>query len=131
MKFLHFFFVSYMVENGICYMTLCDSSYPRKLALNYLQDLQKEFSNFDVSLIKKLIKPYSFLKFGNISLNPLHIYYLLFTLLLFPNVRVEQGITHFSYTFYKCHIFFFLHLFKDKNLCSSNPWVKRNEYETL
>ncbi|XP_008439222.1 25.3 kDa vesicle transport protein isoform X1 [Cucumis melo] len=59
----------YLVENGVCYMTLCDSSYPRKLALHYLQDLQKEFGKFDDALINKLIKPYSFLKFDSIISN--------------------------------------------------------------
>ncbi|KAL4025295.1 hypothetical protein IC575_013676 [Cucumis melo] len=61
--------ISYLVENGVCYMTLCDSSYPRKLALHYLQDLQKEFGKFDDALINKLIKPYSFLKFDSIISN--------------------------------------------------------------
>lgn len=54
-----------MVENGIAFITLCDSSYPRKLAFHYLQDLQKEFENFDSSLIKKVTRPYCFIKFGN------------------------------------------------------------------
>ncbi|KAK2973093.1 hypothetical protein RJ640_023023 [Escallonia rubra] len=57
--------LSYMVENGICFITLCDSSYPRKLAFHYLQDLQKEFEKFERSLIDKITKPYSFVKFGN------------------------------------------------------------------
>lgn len=54
------------MENGIgCFITLCDSSYPRKLAFHYLQDLQKEFQKFDISLIDKITRPYSFVKFGN------------------------------------------------------------------
>ncbi|KAL6971907.1 hypothetical protein U1Q18_031592 [Sarracenia purpurea var. burkii] len=53
-----------MVENGICFITLCDSSYPRKLAFYYLQDLVEEFGKFDASLINKITKPYSFVKFG-------------------------------------------------------------------
>lgn len=57
--------LSYLVENGIAFITLCDSSYPRKLAFYYLQDLQKEFDKFDSSLIAKITRPYSFVKFGN------------------------------------------------------------------
>ncbi|KAA8533736.1 hypothetical protein F0562_031253 [Nyssa sinensis] len=57
---------NYMVENGICFITLCDSSYPRKLAFHYLQDLQKEFEKFDMSLIEKITKPYSFVRFDGI-----------------------------------------------------------------
>ncbi|KAL9412241.1 hypothetical protein AB3S75_045796 [Citrus x aurantiifolia] len=55
------------MENGIsCFITLCDSSYPRKLAFHYLQDLQKEFQKFDISLIDKITRPYSFVKFESI-----------------------------------------------------------------
>jgi vesicle transport protein SEC22 len=50
-------------------MTLCDSSYPRKLAFHYLQDLQKEFERLDNSLVEKITRPYSFVKFGNLC-NP-------------------------------------------------------------
>ncbi|KAK5777986.1 hypothetical protein PVK06_045953 [Gossypium arboreum] len=57
---------NYLVVNGICFITLCDSSYPRKLAFNYLQDLQKEFDKFDNGLIYKITKPYSFVKFDSI-----------------------------------------------------------------
>lgn len=57
----------YLMENGIgCFITLCDSSYPRKLAFHYLQDLQKEFQKFDISLIDKITRPYSFVKFESI-----------------------------------------------------------------
>ncbi|KAJ4706049.1 25.3 kDa vesicle transport protein-like [Melia azedarach] len=58
----------YLVENGICFITLCDCSYPRKLAFHYLQDLQKEFDKFDTitSLIDKITRPYSFVKFESI-----------------------------------------------------------------
>ncbi|XP_034204949.1 25.3 kDa vesicle transport protein [Prunus dulcis] len=57
---------NYMVENGIAFITLCDSSYPRKLAFHYLQDLQKEFENFDSSLIKKVTRPYCLVKFDGV-----------------------------------------------------------------
>ncbi|XP_059629286.1 25.3 kDa vesicle transport protein SEC22-1-like [Cornus florida] len=57
---------NYMVENGVCFITLCDSAYPRKLAFHYLQDLQKEFEKFDMSLISKITKPYSFVRFDGI-----------------------------------------------------------------
>ena len=59
--------LSYLVENGHCFITLCDSSYPRKLAFHYLQDLQKEFEKFDIGLMEKITKPYSFVRFGNLQ----------------------------------------------------------------
>ncbi|EXC15975.1 25.3 kDa vesicle transport protein [Morus notabilis] len=57
---------SYLVENGITFITLSESSYPRKLAFHYLQDLQKEFQKFDSSLIEKIKRPYSFVRFDTI-----------------------------------------------------------------
>ncbi|KAK7270500.1 hypothetical protein RIF29_23690 [Crotalaria pallida] len=60
---------NYLVENGIVFIVLCDSTYPRKLAFHYLQDIQKEFEKFDKTLIAKIIRPYSFVKFGGIIAN--------------------------------------------------------------
>ncbi|KAI3458162.1 hypothetical protein Pfo_014825 [Paulownia fortunei] len=57
---------NYMVENGICFMALCDSMYPRKLAFYYLQDLQQEFNKFDVGLTERIMRPYSFIRFDGI-----------------------------------------------------------------
>ncbi|KAL5744587.1 hypothetical protein ACOSP7_027462 [Xanthoceras sorbifolium] len=65
----------YLMENGICFITLCDSSYPRKLAFHYLKDLQKEFQKFDnSSLIDKITRPYSFVKFESIIGNTRKLY---------------------------------------------------------
>ncbi|WMV20499.1 hypothetical protein MTR67_013884 [Solanum verrucosum] len=61
-----YFIFSYMVANGICYLMLCESSYPRKLAFHYLQDLQQEFERLDSSLVDRITKPYTFIKLDNI-----------------------------------------------------------------
>ncbi|KAI8852685.1 Longin-like domain-containing protein, partial [Chytridium lagenaria] len=37
------FVFHYLIEFGVCYLTLCDRSYPKKLAFAYLEELQKEF----------------------------------------------------------------------------------------
>ncbi|XP_068646280.1 25.3 kDa vesicle transport protein SEC22-1 [Aristolochia californica] len=58
----HFLF-HYMVENGICYIALCDSSYPRKLALHYLEDLEKELKKVDIKVLETISRPYSFMRF--------------------------------------------------------------------
>ncbi|XP_071734283.1 25.3 kDa vesicle transport protein SEC22-1 [Rutidosis leptorrhynchoides] len=57
---------NYTVKNGICFITLCDVSYPRKLAFHYLEDLQKEFEKFDQQLVNQITQPYTFLKFDNV-----------------------------------------------------------------
>lgn len=36
---------SYLIENGICYLTLTDKSYPKRLAFLFLEDICKEFEN--------------------------------------------------------------------------------------
>lgn len=53
----------YILEDGVCYITLCDQSYPRKLAFHYLEDLQREFGKLDRSKIETASKPYAFIKF--------------------------------------------------------------------
>nr|GEU94574.1 25.3 kDa vesicle transport protein [Tanacetum cinerariifolium] len=53
----------------IRHVTLCDVSYPRKLAFHGLQDLQKEFGKIDLELVNQITEPYSFLKFDNIICN--------------------------------------------------------------
>ncbi|XP_019194996.1 PREDICTED: 25.3 kDa vesicle transport protein [Ipomoea nil] len=55
-----------MVANGVCFMALCDSSYPRKLAFLYLQDLQQEFDKLDRRQMERVVNPYSFLKLDTI-----------------------------------------------------------------
>ncbi|MCD9560790.1 hypothetical protein HAX54_019585 [Datura stramonium] len=62
----HQYCFNYMVENGICYLTLCESSYPRKLAFHYLQDLRQEFERLDRSLVDRVTKPYTFIKLDTI-----------------------------------------------------------------
>ncbi|XP_061369558.1 25.3 kDa vesicle transport protein SEC22-1 [Gastrolobium bilobum] len=60
---------NYLVENGVIFIVLCESTYPRKLAFHYLQDIHKEFEKFDKTLIDKITRPYSFVKFDGIIAN--------------------------------------------------------------
>ncbi|XP_009629824.1 25.3 kDa vesicle transport protein SEC22-1 [Nicotiana tabacum] len=60
---------NYIVENGICFLTLCESSYPRKLAFHYLEDLHQEFERLDKSLTDRITKPYTFIKLDTIIAN--------------------------------------------------------------
>ncbi|GLJ48431.1 hypothetical protein SUGI_1022260 [Cryptomeria japonica] len=56
----------YIIEDSVCYITLCDQSYPRKLAFHYLEDLQREFGKLHRSQIETASKPYAFIKFDSI-----------------------------------------------------------------
>uniref|UniRef100_A0A0G4I3T2 Vesicle-trafficking protein SEC22b n=1 Tax=Chromera velia CCMP2878 TaxID=1169474 RepID=A0A0G4I3T2_9ALVE len=65
----------YLVEDGVCYMTLCQKNFPKKLSFAYLEDLHRAFleelkkefgtsSNVDYrSHIDTIEKPYYFIKF--------------------------------------------------------------------
>lgn len=66
------FLISYIVEDGVIFLTLADRTYPRKLAFSYLTDVHKQFveelskefgpSNFR-SQLDTTAKPYAFLRF--------------------------------------------------------------------
>lgn len=55
---------SYIIEGRVCYLTLCDRSYPKKLAFQYLEDLKNEFEKVNGSQIETAARPYAFIKFG-------------------------------------------------------------------
>ena len=59
----HFVF-HYVIEGGVCYLTLADKAYPKKLAYQYLEDLQQEFSRLYAPQIDTAARPYAFIKFG-------------------------------------------------------------------
>ncbi|KAF8817869.1 synaptobrevin family protein, partial [Cardiosporidium cionae] len=67
----------YLSVDGICYMTVCANSYPKKLAFAFLEDIQRSFveelkreygtHSMDYrSLIETIEKPYYFIKFDRI-----------------------------------------------------------------
>ena len=39
----YFSMYSYMIDNGICYLTLTDKSYPKRLAFLFLEEISKDF----------------------------------------------------------------------------------------
>ena len=44
-QLFHGFFClcSYIIEQGVCYLVLCEAAFPKKLAFAYLEDLHSEF----------------------------------------------------------------------------------------
>lgn len=54
----------YIIDNDVCYLTLVDKSYPKKLAFQYLEELQREFYSLYGHDIEKATRPYAFIKFG-------------------------------------------------------------------
>ncbi|CAG9465825.1 unnamed protein product [Pedinophyceae sp. YPF-701] len=53
----------YIIEQGVCYLTLAEKAYPRKLAYEYLDELVKEFQRLYLDQIDKATRPYAFIKF--------------------------------------------------------------------
>lgn len=55
---------SYLIEKGVCYLVLCEGSFPKKLAFAYLEDLQAEFHEQHGRKVPTVSRPYSFIEFG-------------------------------------------------------------------
>uniref|UniRef100_A0A0D9ZE83 Longin domain-containing protein n=1 Tax=Oryza glumipatula TaxID=40148 RepID=A0A0D9ZE83_9ORYZ len=56
------YFFHYIIEGRVCYLTMCDHSYPKKLAFQYLEDLKNEFERVNGSQIETAARPYAFIK---------------------------------------------------------------------
>ncbi|XP_078428798.1 synaptobrevin family protein [Wolffia australiana] len=55
----------YIIEGRVCYLTLCDRTYPKKLAFQYLEDLKNEFEKVNGNQIETAARPYAFIKFDS------------------------------------------------------------------
>eukprot|EP00029_Vermamoeba_vermiformis_P001352 TRINITY_DN11525_c0_g1_i1.p1 TRINITY_DN11525_c0_g1~~TRINITY_DN11525_c0_g1_i1.p1 ORF type:complete len:218 (+),score=26.18 TRINITY_DN11525_c0_g1_i1:32-685(+) len=53
----------YLIENGVCYLTLCDATFPKKLAYSFLEELKKEFDIQHGADVNTAKRPYSHQKF--------------------------------------------------------------------
>lgn len=53
----------YIIANNVAFLTLADKSYPRKLAYEYLEELQNEFGRLYGSQVDAVSRPYAFIKF--------------------------------------------------------------------
>ena len=56
-------FFHYINSGGVCYLCLTDRSYPKRLAFNYLEELQKEFVAKYEAEVSSVSRPYAFIKF--------------------------------------------------------------------
>jgi vesicle transport protein SEC22 len=78
----------YLIDDGVCFMVLCDSSYPKRLGFAFLDDIKalfweeckREFGVGGVdyrSRIECIQKPYHFIKFGTIHRTILFMFFVL------------------------------------------------------
>lgn len=66
--FLLFCPFSYIIEQGVCYLVLCEAAFPKKLAFAYLEDLHSEFDEQHGKKVPTVSRPYSFIEFGKFLL---------------------------------------------------------------
>ncbi|MCJ1445387.1 MAG: SNAP receptor [Stictis urceolatum] len=59
--------IHYLINDTLCFLTICDKSYPRKLAFTYLSDLSTEFTNTYPSqnFNAATCRPYAFVDFDS------------------------------------------------------------------
>lgn len=60
-------FLSYIIAQGVCYLVLCEASFPKKMAFGYLEDLHAEFYDQYARRVPTVTRPYSFIEFGKCS----------------------------------------------------------------
>ncbi|KAG7525704.1 vesicle-trafficking protein SEC22b-like [Solea senegalensis] len=53
----------YLIAQGICYLCLCEASFPKKIAFAYLEDLHNEFYDQYGKKVNTAMRPYSFIEF--------------------------------------------------------------------
>ncbi|KAI9786963.1 MAG: SNAP receptor [Geoglossum umbratile] len=55
----------YLIEDSVCFLCICEKSYPRKLAFTYLSDLSKEFTTTyqPSQYLSPSLRPYAFVEF--------------------------------------------------------------------
>ncbi|KAI9669819.1 MAG: SNAP receptor [Caeruleum heppii] len=59
------FTIHYLIEDQLCFLCICDASYPRKLAFTYLADLAREFTTTYTpsQYLSPTLRPYGFVEF--------------------------------------------------------------------
>jgi len=53
----------YLVERGVCYLALCESTFSKRLAFSFLEELQVEFTSKYGGKVDQVSRPYSFIEF--------------------------------------------------------------------
>ncbi|XP_047256888.1 25.3 kDa vesicle transport protein isoform X2 [Capsicum annuum] len=84
----------YIIEGRVCYLTMCDRVYPKKLAFQYLEDLKNEFERVNGSQIETAARPYAFIKFDT---------FIQKTKKLYQDTRTQRNITKLNDELYEVH----------------------------
>ncbi|KAG8656345.1 hypothetical protein MANES_04G125400v8 [Manihot esculenta] len=84
----------YIMEGHVCYLTMCDRSYPKKLAFQYLEDLKNEFERINGAQIETAARPYAFIKFDT---------FIQKTKKLYQDTRTQRNIAKLNDELYEVH----------------------------
>ncbi|CAH9088666.1 unnamed protein product [Cuscuta europaea] len=84
----------YIIEGHVCYLTMCERSYPKKLAFQYLEDLKNEFERVNKSQIETAARPYAFIKFDT---------FIQKTKKLYQDTKTQRNITKLNDELYEVH----------------------------
>ncbi|GJN23061.1 hypothetical protein PR202_gb10678 [Eleusine coracana subsp. coracana] len=90
----YFFHYSYIIEGRVCYLTMCDRSYPKKLAFQYLEDLKNEFERVNGNQIETAARPYAFIKFDT---------FIQKTKKLYLDTRTQRNLAKLNDELYEVH----------------------------
>ncbi|GJR53326.1 25.3 kDa vesicle transport protein [Tanacetum coccineum] len=94
-KFQHFLAIVGAVNRWrVCYLTMCDRAYPKKLAFQYLEDLKNEFERGYGNQIETAARPYAFIKFDT---------FIQRTKKLYQDTRTQRNISKLNDELYEVH----------------------------
>jgi len=57
------YYFAYLIQHDVCYLTLCEKSYPKTIAFKFLEELQREFDTSYGADVPSAKRPYAFIKF--------------------------------------------------------------------
>lgn len=55
---------SYIIDNGVCFLTLTEKTFSKRAAFSFLEELSSEFHREFGHRIATATRPYSFIEFG-------------------------------------------------------------------
>ncbi|KAL6585222.1 SNAP receptor [Orobanche minor] len=84
----------YIFNWHVCYLTMCDRAYPKKLAFQYLEDLRNEFELTFGNQIETAARPYAFIKFDT---------FIQKTKKLYQDTRTQRNIAKLNDELYEVH----------------------------
>lgn len=63
-SYIYIYIHSYLIENGVCYLVLCERNYSTRIAYSYLEDIAQEFHAQYGKRVNTVTRPYTFIEFG-------------------------------------------------------------------